>query len=135
MALEVNELPVAGGTALAMPQVAEQAARGVTNMAVRFEERPAAAGAARLILMFDPPPLAARQVCTISSLPKPVAGRSSRCACRRSSATAARSSPMPTAARKARTAADVERLIWRTTGRLFPDDWQDTYGIRSFFGL
>ncbi len=134
VALEVNELPVAGGTALTMPQVAAQAARGVTNMAVRFEERPSAAGAARLILMFNPPPLAARQICTIAALPKPAAAeqplRLQAIFCDAGTFIAD-----ATAVAEGTAAPDVERLIWRTTGRLFPDDWQDTYGIRSFFGL
>ena len=32
-------------------------------------------------------------------------------------------------------AADIDRLIWRAVGALFPDDYPQTYGIRSFFGL
>ena len=32
-------------------------------------------------------------------------------------------------------AADIDRLIWSTVGALFPDDYPQTYGIRSFFGL
>lgn len=29
-------------------------------------------------------------------------------------------------------AAAVERLVWRTTDRLFPDDYEDRYGLRLF---
>lgn len=29
-------------------------------------------------------------------------------------------------------AADTERLVWRTTGQLFPDDYADTYGLNLF---
>lgn len=35
------------------------------------------------------------------------------------------------------TAADarsVERLVWQATGRLFPDDWGQNYGLRNLFG-
>jgi hypothetical protein len=30
--------------------------------------------------------------------------------------------------------AEARRLVWRTTGRLFPDDYADTYGF-NLFGL
>ncbi len=29
-------------------------------------------------------------------------------------------------------AADTERLVWRTTGQLFPDDYPETYGLNLF---
>lgn len=29
-------------------------------------------------------------------------------------------------------AADTERLVWRTAGQLFPDDYADTYGLNLF---
>ena len=32
-------------------------------------------------------------------------------------------------------AADVDRLVWRTVGTLFPDNYPATYGIRHFLGL
>lgn len=129
--LEVNELPVAGGTALTMAQVAEQAARGVVRMAVRFAEQPEATGSARLLLLFDPPPdVPARRVCTAALLPRPVDSppplRLQAIFCDGGAFIADAS-----AVAEAGTAAEVERLIWRTTGRLFPDDWQDTYGLRQ----
>jgi hypothetical protein len=129
--LAVNELPVAGGTALTMPQVARQAARGVTGMTVSFDGRPEAAGSARLLLLFDPlPGMAARQVCTAARLPAPAHNgpplRLQAVFCDAGAFIADAS-----AAAEAASVADVERLIWRTTGRLFPDDWQDTYGLRQ----
>ena len=78
--------------------------------------------------------MAARRVCTAASLPEPVPAapplRLQAIFCDGGAFIADAS-----AVAEGTTAADVERLIWRTTGRLFPDDWQDTYGIRSFFGL
>lgn len=29
-------------------------------------------------------------------------------------------------------AADTQRLVWRTTGQLFPDDYPETYGLNLF---
>ena len=37
-----------------------------------------------------------------------------------------------TAAAEGRTRADAERLVWRTTGGLFPDDYPETYGFDLF---
>ena len=126
----------AGDTTLTQPHVAEQAARGVTNLSVRFDRtaRPRRARRGCCCCSIRRRTRPARQVCTASPLPTPVPAPS-RCACWRSSATAAPSSPTRPPRPTGTTAADVDRLIWRTVGDLFPDDWPETYGIRSFFGL
>jgi hypothetical protein len=114
--LEVNGPPRAADGALTVPEIAEQAARGVRGLAVRFADVPGtAAGSARLLLLFDPPPAAEG----------PLRLQAVFCAGGAALADA-------TATTEGRTRADAERLIWRTTGRLFPDDYPDTYGFDLF---
>lgn len=129
--LEVNGLPAPGG--LARPALEAEAARGVRGLDVRFGQPPEAAGAARLLLLFDPPPGASSAVaCNAAGgalpAPRPEAGgtRLQAVFCDGGALVAD-----ATAATPGRDAAAVARLIWRATGRLFPDDYPDTYG----FGL
>jgi hypothetical protein len=132
--LEVNGIVRASDTTLRQPRIAEQAARGVRNMTVRFTGEPDGAGSARLLLLFDPPAaIDVETVCTAPSLPpsepsaEPLRLRAIFCDGGTFIADTA-------SATTGTTAADVDRLIWRTVGALFPDDYPQTYGIRSFFG-
>jgi hypothetical protein len=131
--LEVNGPPRAADGTLNVPEIAEQAARGVQGLAVRFVDVPdAAAGSAWLILVFDPPPggLRPRLACGADALPPPAPEgplRLQAVFCESGAAVAD-----ATAATDGRTRADAERLIWRTTGRLFPDDYPETYGFDLF---
>jgi hypothetical protein len=130
--LEVNRPPSTSDGAVTVPQLAEQAARGVRGLAVRFAEQAQSTGAARLLLLFDPPRggLQPRLACGADALPQPVAEGPLRLRavfCEGGAAVAD-----ATAAAEGRTRADAERLVWRTTGRLFPDDYPETYGFDLF---
>jgi hypothetical protein len=131
--LEVNRPPrTADGGTLTVPEIAEQAARGLRGLDARFAEPPAAAGPARLLLLFDPPPggLQPRLACGADALPTPAPVgplRLQAVFCEGGAAIAD-----ATAAAEGRTRADARRLVWRTTGRLFPDDYPETYGFDLF---
>ena len=135
VALEVNGIVRASDTALLQPRLAGQAARGIRGLSVRFTDEPGAPGAARLLLVFDPPPsLDVKRVCAAPPLPAAVPSaeplRLLAIFCDGGTFIADATGSTP-----GTTAADVDRLVWRTVGRLFPDDFPETYGIRSFFGL
>ena len=133
--LEVNGLPATADVPVTAAHLGEQAARGIRGLNVRFDPSPATGGAAKLILVFDPPPeLRPRAVCAAAAPPPP------------------QQSPPPvrlqaifcdggtfiadtTASAEGTSRADLDRLLWRVAGALFPDDYPQTYGIRSFFGL
>jgi hypothetical protein len=130
--LELNRPPNLSGRAMAVPEIAEQAARGVRGLDVRFAEQAAPADPARLLLLFDPPPggLQPRQACRADALPPPAPEgrlRLQAVFCEGGAAVAD-----ATAAAEGRTRADAERLIWRTTGRLFPDSYPESYGFDLF---
>jgi hypothetical protein len=134
VALQANGIVRASDTAVQGPRMAEHAARGVRNLTVQFAAEPGPPGAPRLLLLFDPPDdLDVKRVCPASSLPpsvpspEPLRLRAVFCDGGTFIADA-------TGTTTGTTAADVDRLIWRTVGALFPDDYQETYGIRSFFG-
>jgi hypothetical protein len=71
--LEVNRPPRTADGTLTVPEIAEQAARGVKGLDARFAEPPDAAGSARLLLLFDPPPggLQPQAACGADALPPP----------------------------------------------------------------
>jgi len=132
--LEVNGIVRASDTTLRQPRIAEQAARGVRNMTVHFTDEPGGVGSARLLLLFDAPAaIDVRRLCSAPTLPpsapsaEPLRLRAIFCDGGAFIADAA-------SATTGTTAADVDRLIWRTVGALFPDNYPETYGIRSFFG-
>ena len=96
---------------------------------------PGAPGSAMLLLLFDPPAgLDLQRVCASSPLPaavpspEPLRLVAVFCDGRTFIADA-------TGSTSGMTAADVDRLVWRTVGALFPDDYPETYGIRNFLGL
>lgn len=107
--------------------VAETAAEGVTNLPVGFMPA-AASGAPRLVLWFAPPPGAPG---TAACLPAAGADRGPpggllAVFCEGTFAVAevrGEAAPDP---------ASQERLIWRSTNRLFPDDYPETYGFDLF---
>jgi hypothetical protein len=118
--------------ALTRDELEAQAARGVRGLAVRFGEPPAASGPARLLLLFDPPAgfrpaLACNAGELPPAVPEPDATRLQAVFCDGGAYVADASSTVD-----GRGAAEVERLVWRTTGRLFPDDYQETYGFDLF---
>jgi hypothetical protein len=130
--LELNGLPRTTSGTLAGPDVAAEAARGIKGLTVRFAEPPEAAGPARLLLLFDPPAEAGPDTaCNADTLPEPApepdATRLHALFCNGGALVADAAAVTP-----GRTPAAVERLIWRTTARLFPDDYQDTYGFDLF---
>ncbi|HEX6012328.1 MAG TPA: hypothetical protein VFY87_11110 [Geminicoccaceae bacterium] len=130
--LELNRPPSTSDGAMTVAQVAEQAARGVRGLEARFAEQAESTDLARLLLLFDPPPggLQPRLACGAEALPPPVPEgplRLQAVFCDGGAAVAD-----ATAVAEGRTRADAERLIWRTTGRLFPDDYPETYGFDLF---
>ncbi len=133
--IQANGMVRASDTTLRAPRLAEQAARGIRNLDVHFTDGPEAVGSARLVLLFDPPEdLNVERVCAASSLPasvpspEPLRLRAVFC----DAGTFIADSSASTSGTGA---ADIDRLIWRTVGALFPDDYPETYGIRSFFGF
>ena len=133
--LEINGIVRASDTTLRAPRLAEQAARGVRNLAVTFTDGPGAVGSARLLLLFDPPEeMDMMRVCQTAPLPaavpspEPLRLRAVFC-------DAGTFIADSSASTSGTSAADIDRLVWRTVGSLFPDDYPETYGIRSFFGL
>lgn len=130
--LEVNALPATGGGAPARQDVEAAAARGIKGLGVRFAQPPEASGSARLLLLFDPPPgTRPTQACNAAELPAPaptgVPVRLHAVFCDGGGYVADAE-----ATTSGRTRAEVERLIWRTTRALFPDDYEDSYGFDLF---
>lgn len=130
--LEINGLPRTVEGTLDRAEIERQAARGITGLSVRFGEPPAAVGSVRLILLFDPPTAVRPEAaCMLDRLPAPApqsdATRLHAVFCQGGTFVADALAPTPS-----RTASEVQRLIWRTTGRLFPDDYSETYGFDLF---
>jgi hypothetical protein len=130
--LDVNALPRVTGGTLGEAEIAAQAAHGVRGLNVRFALTAEATGTARLALLFDPPPgFGPAQACEGAALPAPVpeAGplRLQAVFCDGRTHVADASAATPD-----RSEAGAQRLIWRTTGRLFPDDYAETYGFNLF---
>lgn len=99
-------------------------------MSVRFAPPAEATSSARLLLLFDPPAdTAVRHVCVAAGLPAPVPQRPTKlqalfCDGNTFIADA-------TATAEGDGAAQLRRLIWRTTSWLFPDDYAETFGLRQ----
>jgi hypothetical protein len=130
--LEANALPATRGGALTERGVESAAARGVRGLDVRFAQPPEASGPARLLLLFDPPPgPRPTQACNAAELPAPLPTglplRLRAVFCNGGGYVADAE-----ATASGRTRGEVERLIWRTTGALFPDDYPDSYGVDLF---
>jgi hypothetical protein len=130
--LELNQAPRAADGTLTAERAAEQAARGIKGLDARFAQPPAAKGPARLVLLFDPPQdVRPQRVCGADLLPSAVPGawphRLQAVFCDGGAFVAD-----ATSATEGRALADLDRLVWRTTGRLFPDDYPDTYGFNLF---
>jgi hypothetical protein len=133
--LQSNGMVRASDTTLRTPRLAEQAARGVRNLRVTFTEGPGAVGSARLILLFDPPDgIDVEKVCAASPLPAAVPS-SGPLRLRAIFCDADTFIADSSATTTGTTAADIDRLVWRTVGVLFPDDYPETYGLRSLFGF
>jgi len=133
--LEVNGLPATADTPTSAARLGEQAARGVRGLKVRFEEPPAATGSARLVLVFDPPSnLRPRAVCSAAA-PEPEVQPGAPTRLQAIFCDGGTFIADSTASAAGATAADIDRLVWRAVGTLFPDDYPESYGIRSFFGL
>ena len=133
--MEINGVVRASDSTLLQPRLAEQAARGVPNLNVRFTGAPGAPGSAMLLLLFDPPAeLDLKRVCASTplpaSVPSPEALRLVAVFCDGRTFIAD-----ATGSTAGVTAADVDRLVWRTVGILFPDNYPETYGIRHFLGI
>ena len=133
--MEINGVVRASDSTLLQPRLAEQAARGVANLSVRFTGTPGAPGSAMLLLLFDPPAeLDLKRVCGTAPLPaavpspEPLRLVAVFCDGRTFIADA-------TGSTTGVTAADVDRLVWRTVSILFPDNYPETYGIRHFLGI
>jgi hypothetical protein len=122
--LELDGLP----PSLGPERAAELAAAGVSGVTVTFATE-AASSSPRLVLAFDLPP----QVDTarLCAMPPPSAPttphRLTAVLCQQERAVAAVSGVAAAGA-----PADAERLVWRTTAMLFPDDYPDTYGFNLF---
>jgi hypothetical protein len=133
--LEVNGMVRAADTTVRSPRLAEQAARGVRGLNVRFAPEPGSAGSARLLLLFDPPAEPdIRRVCAAPTLPASVPSPEPlrlRAVCCDGGTFIADTE----ASTGGTNAADIDRLVWRAVGALFPDDYPESYGIRSFFGF
>lgn len=129
--LETN-IPTTGalGT-LTREEIERLAARGVTGLDVRFGMPPEATGPARLLLIFDPPPgFEPTRACAAETLPPAVptgsATRLRAVFCNGGAFVA------DTVGTTTGDAAELERLVWRSTTRLFPDDYAETYGFNLF---
>ena len=111
-----------------VPQdAARLAAEGVSGAAVTFTlDAPAAAP--RLLLAFDPVTADPLRLCAAAPASRPVSlHRLTAVLCDGSRPVAS-----VDAIAAGPTASDTERLVWRTTARLFPDDYPDTYGLNLF---
>jgi hypothetical protein len=118
---------------LAAADLPALAARGVRGLDPRFEPASSGgAGAPRLVLWFDPPPGAGgAQACGADALGAAPAGVPGLLAawCEGAAPAASVSGEAAAPGR-----AEAERLVWRATARLFPDDYADSYGF-DLFGL
>lgn len=128
--LEVNTLPQASDGDLSVAEVANQAARGIQGANVSFDPSPAASGSARLLLLFDPPAdIAVRHTCVAATLPAPVPSDPTKLRALFCDGTTFIADASATAGDD--TVAQLRRLVWRTTGSLFPDDYEHTFGLRQ----
>lgn len=125
-------LVVAGDPApLAAADLPRLAADGVRGLDPRFEAGPASAGE-RLVLWFDPPAEASGALACGAGPLGASPGASPRLLAAWCEGEAPAATVRGEAAAPGR--AEAERLVWRATARLFPDDYADTYGF-NLFGL
>lgn len=130
--LDLNTAPTTAEVALTPEEIALAAARGVRGLPVAFSTDRGTPTSPRLVLLFDP---ATRpnpaMICSADVLPPATPSGSPHhlhavfCA-----------DDLPLA--DARAVAEVPdpaalgRTIWRTTARLFPDDYEESYGFNLF---
>jgi hypothetical protein len=129
--LALNAPPATTDGALGAEQAAKAAAEGVRGLKVRFSRT--APGPTRLVLLFDPPTrIGPAAICAADRLP----AAAPRGGVRLHAVFCDGPEPIADAVGESddRSTAAVSRLIWRTTARLFPDDYADTYGF-NLFGL
>jgi hypothetical protein len=126
-------LVVAGDPApLAPADLPRLAAQGVRGLDPRFEAGGGGGGGERrLVLWFDPPPDAnGARACgaePLGAAPSAPVPRLLAAWCEGEAPAASVRGEAPAASR-----AEAERLVWRATARLFPDDYADTYGFDLF---
>ena len=123
-------LEIRGDPGMPATAVGEIAARGIPGTAVTF----AAFGSRteqRLLLAFDPMPSEPALACG-DPVPtaEPIVGNPRRLLAVFCDGSRTVADVRATSAGPALT--DTQRLIWRTTSRLFPDNWEDTYGFDWF---
>jgi hypothetical protein len=107
--------------------IAREAARGVRGLQVRFAPLASPADPLRLVLLFDPlggPPGSAVCAGHAESTGRGAAAELRAVFCDGAV-------PLAEVATR-RDGGSVDRLIWRTTGFLFPDDYAETYGFNLF---
>lgn len=128
--LDINATPAMAGGTLTPSEIGEAAARGIRGLPVRFTSEPTAPATSRLVLLFDPvAPASPARICAADLLP-PAAPAPDRQ--RLQAVFCDNGLPLADVTATAPGGAAPERLIWRTTARLFPDDYADTYGLNLF---
>jgi hypothetical protein len=122
--LELDGLP----SSLGPRRAAELAAEGVSGVTVAFATT-AAPNSPRLLLAFDlPPQIDTGRLCASPSASVPTTPhRLTAVLCQGQRAVAS-----VTGVAAGGAPADTERLVWRTTAMLFPDDYAETYGFNLF---
>jgi hypothetical protein len=122
--LDLQGLP----SSLTAAQAAALAAEGVSGISVAFATE-AAAASPRLLLAFDPasPNNAGRLCLGVQPSVPATPHRLVAVFCNADRAVASVSGVAAGG-----DPADTERLVWRATARLFPDDYADTYGLNLF---
>jgi hypothetical protein len=109
---------------------AQLAAQGISGLDVRFTPVVAPPPGPHLVLMFDPSPaLTGRAACTATEADGAISERP-RLAAVFCSGDEPVGEVQGTAAGTDTRA--IERLVWQSTSRLFPDDYADTYGLNLF---
>lgn len=111
-------------------RVAGLAASGISGLDVRFAPIAAPTAGPHLVLLFDPPPaLTGREAC-LATASDGATGERPRLAavfCRGGEPVAEVEGSAAGPGTRA-----VERLVWQSAARLFPDDYADTYGLNLF---
>ncbi len=109
---------------------AQLAAQGISGLDVRFAPVASPPAGTHLVLMFDASPaLTGQAACTATEPDGAISERPRLAAvfCRGAEPIA----EVQGMAAGTDTRA-IERLIWQSTGRLFPDDYPETYGLNLF---
>lgn len=111
-------------------RAAQLAAQGISGLDVRFAPVAAQPPGPHLVLMFDASPaLTGEAACTAAQSDGAISERP-RLAAVFCQGTEPVAEVQGTAAGTDTRA--IERLIWQSTGQLFPDDYADTYGLNLF---